>query len=52
MVEFVVDAGAVRLVVAEKTPGESRGQRAVRVLRGRATVPMTTDDILALTRGE
>jgi AbrB family looped-hinge helix DNA binding protein len=51
-VEFVVDGGTLRLVVVERTRGESRGQRAVRALRGSATVSMSTDDILALTRGE
>jgi len=49
-VEFVVDGNTVRLVKVEATRGESRGQRAMRRLRGRATVAMTTDEILALTR--
>ncbi len=51
-VEFVVDDGIVRLVAVAPSRGESRGQRAVRALRGSATVSMSTDDILALTRGE
>src|SRR5277367_854077 len=32
--------------------GKSRGQRIVEALRGTADVPMTTDEIMALTRGE
>jgi hypothetical protein len=31
---------------------ETRGQRAVRLLRGSGTVKMSTDEIMALTRGE
>lgn len=51
-VEFVVDGDAVRLVAAEGTQRESLGQRTVRALRGSAKASMSTDDILALTRGE
>ena len=51
-VEFVVDGETVRLVAVPTTRGESRGQRAIRALRGSATVSMSTDAILALTRGE
>ncbi|MBT9587329.1 AbrB/MazE/SpoVT family DNA-binding domain-containing protein [bacterium] len=32
--------------------GPSRGSKALDLLRGRATVPLTTEEILALTRGE
>lgn len=49
-VEFVVEGNTVILrTVAEET---SRGKRLVDSLRGRATVRMTTDEIMALTRGE
>lgn len=49
-VEFVVDGNTVVLrAVSEKN---SRGKRLVDSLRGRATVKMTTDEIMALTRGE
>ena len=54
-VEFELDGdGAVRIVRAKPSGrrGESRGERAVRLLRGRATVRMSTDEIMALTRGE
>jgi antitoxin PrlF len=48
-VEFVIDGDTVRIVRTTK-PGATRGDRAVRRLRGRAVSPMTTDEILALTR--
>lgn len=51
-VEFVVEGSTVRIVRAEPEKGETRGRRAVRSLRGRATTGMSTDQILALTRGE
>lgn len=34
------------------TGAKSRGQIAIEALRGMADVPMTTDEIMALTRGE
>jgi AbrB family looped-hinge helix DNA binding protein len=49
-VEFVVEGNTVVLrTVSEKT---GRGAMLVESMRGRATVRMTTDDIMALTRGE
>lgn len=51
--DFIVEGTVVRLVKA--TPGRrpSRGARAVRLLRGRAGQgPLTTDEIMELTRGE
>jgi antitoxin PrlF len=49
-VEFVVEGNTVILrTVTAKT---SRGKRVVETLRGRATVRMTTDEIMAFTRGE
>ncbi|MBA3236196.1 MAG: AbrB/MazE/SpoVT family DNA-binding domain-containing protein [Chloroflexi bacterium] len=52
-VEFVVDRGEVRIVRASTGKHTSRGARAVRSLRrhGRRA-RMSTDEILALTRGE
>jgi len=47
-VEFVVDGKSVRIV---RTKDTARGRTAVGRLRGSATVKMTTDAILALTRG-
>jgi AbrB family looped-hinge helix DNA binding protein len=51
-VDFEWDGEGVRIVRAKAPRGETRGQRAVRLLRGSATVRMTTDEIMALTRGE
>lgn len=50
-VDFEVDEDGIRLVKKrEKGRKKSRGQRAVRLLRGSGTVRMSTDEILALTR--
>jgi AbrB family looped-hinge helix DNA binding protein len=49
-VEFKVEGNSVRLVKAARKMGESRGAGAISRLRGTATVKMTTDEILALTR--
>jgi AbrB family looped-hinge helix DNA binding protein len=48
-VEFVVEGDTVRVVRATRQ-GDTRGDRVVRRLRGRAVPHMTTDEILALTR--
>ena len=48
-VEFAVEGNVVRLVPARR--GQVRGKRVVERLRGQATVRMTTDEIMALTRG-
>ncbi len=48
-VEFEVRGNVV--VVAKATTGR-RGRRIVESLRGRGDVPKTTDEILALTRGD
>jgi AbrB family looped-hinge helix DNA binding protein len=49
-VEFELDAKGVRIrrAAAPRRPG--RGAAAVERLRGRATVRMSTDEIMALTR--
>ncbi len=51
-VEFLYDGEIVRLTPAKKSERESRGEMAVRLLRGSATARMSTDEIMALTRGE
>ena len=51
-VAFVIEDDAVRIVKVESQRQKGRGPNAVRVLRGRAKVVMTTDQIMALTRGE
>ena len=48
-VEFQVVGDAVRIKKAQKT--RRRGTLIVDHLRGRATTRMSTDEILALTRG-
>ncbi|MDF1554872.1 MAG: AbrB/MazE/SpoVT family DNA-binding domain-containing protein [Deferrisomatales bacterium] len=49
-VAFVPDGAALRVVKQKDPPG--RGKKIVQRLLGRATVRMTTDEILDLTRGE
>ena len=39
------------VVVLKKIPARRRGRRVVEHLRGRGNVQMSTDEILALTRG-
>ncbi len=48
-VEWEATANAVRLRKARK--GSGRGARLVRRLKGRGDVRLSTDEILALTRG-
>ena len=49
-VEFAMSGRQVLIRRAKR--GERRGQRLVAHLRGRGTVKMSTDEIMALTRGE
>lgn len=49
-VDFVVRRDSVQLVKAKERKRATRGARIVQRLRGTATVRMTTDEILALTR--
>jgi len=49
-VEFVVDGNAVRMIPVKRAT--RHGAQLVERMRGKATVRMTTDEILALTRGE
>jgi len=51
-VEFVMERGGVRLVKTKPRKRGGRGEDVVRRLRGSATVKMSTDEIMALTRGE
>ncbi len=51
-VGFELDGETVRIFRIQSGNRESRGERIVRRLRGRATVSMTTDEIMRLTRGE
>jgi AbrB family looped-hinge helix DNA binding protein len=51
-VDFKYDGKTVRLVRSKKSGKDGRGARLVAHLRGRGDVDMTTDAIMALTRGE
>jgi len=48
-VEFVEERGRLYL---KKVEGPGRGEALVAAMRGRGTVAMSTDEILALTRGD
>jgi len=51
-VEFIYDGKAVKIVRADrKNKKTSRGTRLVEHMRGRGTVKLTTDQIMAMTRG-
>ena len=49
-IEFVLDEHGLHVVKSDKQP--SRGRRIAESLLGRGDVEMTTDEIMALTRGE
>ena len=52
-VAFEIKAGVVRLVKTTRAgPRKTRGQKLVDRLRGGGDFKMTTDEIMALTRGE
>jgi AbrB family looped-hinge helix DNA binding protein len=52
-VDFILDGDEVRIIRARSTRRPDRGQRAVDQLRRqRGRVSMSTDEIMALTRGE
>jgi AbrB family looped-hinge helix DNA binding protein len=50
-VEFEVEGNAVRIRKARGRRARGRGRSIVERLRGRATAGMSTDEIMALTRG-
>ena len=49
-VEFIVRGNTVIVKKTEKTP--RRGRRLITVMRGKATACLSTDQIMALTRGK
>ena len=51
-VDFEFDGTAVRIVKAKSHAREGRGARLIAHLRGRGEGKMTTDEIMALTRGD
>jgi bifunctional DNA-binding transcriptional regulator/antitoxin component of YhaV-PrlF toxin-antitoxin module len=50
-VEFEFDGRAVKIVKSRKSAGRTRGGALAARLRGRGDVRLTTDEIMALTRG-
>ena len=50
-VEFQIQGGTARLVRAPAKRGPGRSAMVVARLRGRGDIRMSTDEILALTRG-
>ena len=48
-VEFEIDGNAVR--IRKASAGHRRGKAVIAAMRGRATGGMTTEEIMALTRG-
>jgi len=51
-VEFKYDGKSVRIVRAKTRRGTGRGARLIAKMRGTANTGMTTDEIMALTRGD
>lgn len=51
-VEFVVEGNAVRIRKVRGRSKYGRGRSIVEHLKGKATSGMTTDQIMALTRGD
>lgn len=51
-VEFLFDGKVVQIVRAKRRDGRGRGSRVVEHLRGRGDTPMSTEAIMALTRGD
>jgi AbrB family looped-hinge helix DNA binding protein len=51
-VDFELDGDAVRIVKVQEPRAESRGQRIVRRMWRRAPGRMSTDEIMALMRGD
>ena len=51
-VAFQFDGDSVRLVKVEPTKGPGRGALITRRLQGSATVKMSTDEIMRLTRSQ
>jgi AbrB family looped-hinge helix DNA binding protein len=48
-VDFVVEGDAARMIPVKRA---TRGRQIVERMRGKGTVRMTTDEIMALTRGD
>ncbi len=51
-VEFVADGPDVRIIRAESNRRERRGETVICRLRGSASVQLSTDEIMSLTRDD
>jgi len=51
-VEFEFDGKVVTIVKAKNSGKPDRGARLIAQMRGKGDLTMTTDEIMALTRGE
>lgn len=52
-VEFTIEGSSARITKIEKEGAETRGAKVLQALRsGRSFVSMSTEEIMALTRGE
>lgn len=51
-VNFEFDGKAVRIVRAHHRKNDGRGSRLIAQLRGREDIAMSTEEIMALTRGK
>jgi AbrB family looped-hinge helix DNA binding protein len=51
-VDFTIDGDGVRITKAARTGKRSIGRELVEHMRGRATVKITTDELMRLTRGD
>ncbi len=49
-VDFIAEEDGLKIVKKKTIPG--RGELLIRHMRGRGTVKLSTDEIMALTRGE
>lgn len=49
-VEFEIDGNVVKLIPVQSSEG--RGGKIVQSLKGRATVRLTTEEIMSMTRGK
>jgi len=50
-VEFKERKGNLCLIRAKKGPGDARGEQIIRRMRAAKTLKMTTEEIMAVTRG-
>ena len=51
-VEFTFDGESVRIVRSASSDGSGRGARIVNHLRSKGDVSLSTDEIMAMTRGD